>query len=170
MRILLNITDAFLYGAGAEKLGTIINGTAKEGNKLKQKFFKKIPAIKQLVDGVAKAVEEKGFLRALDGNRYFIRSAHSALNTLLQGAGALVMKYYTTELYKNIVNKKYIWGKDFAFVLNIHDEVQLEVKEELAEEFAKICENTFLDITQLLNFRVPLKGSSDIGNNWADTH
>ncbi|MDD2273955.1 MAG: DNA polymerase [Desulfuromonadaceae bacterium] len=157
---------AFLYGAGAEKLGTIINGTAKEGNKLKQKFFKKIPAIKALVDGVGEAVKSKGFLKALDDNRYFIRSEHSALNTLLQGAGALVMKYYTTMLYDNV--QKY--GDKVHFILNIHDECQLEVSEEIADEVAKVCEDTFLQVTEVLNFRVPLKGSAAIGCNWADTH
>lgn len=169
MRILLNITDAFLYGAGAEKLGTIIGGSAKEGNKLKTKFFHKIPAIKQLVEGVIKTVKEKGFLRALDGNRYFIRSEHSALNTLLQGAGALVMKYYACCLYDNLISK-YNWGDDFAFLLNVHDEVQLEVNEEIAEDIAKICEDIFEEVTELLKFRIKLKGQANVGINWAETH
>ena len=160
---------AFLYGAGAEKLGTIIGGSAKEGNKLKTKFFHKIPAIKQLVEGVGKTVKEKGFLRALDGNRYFIRSEHSALNTLLQGAGALVMKYYACCLYDNLLSK-YKWGEEFAFVLNVHDEVQLEVNEKIADEVAKICESTFEEVTELLKFRIKLKGQASVGTNWASTH
>lgn len=160
---------AFLYGAGAEKLGTIINGSAKEGNKLKTKFFHKIPAIKQLVEGVGKTVKEKGFLRALDGNRYFIRSEHSALNTLLQGAGALVMKYYACCLYDNLISK-YKWGEDFAFLLNVHDEIQIEVNEEIAEDIAKICEDTFEEVTELLKFRIKLKGQANVGINWAETH
>lgn len=160
---------AFLYGAGAEKLGTIIGGSAKEGNKLKTKFFHKIPAIKQLVEGVGKTVKEKGFLKALDGNRYFIRSEHSALNTLLQGAGALVMKYYACCLYDNLLSK-YKWGDDFAYLLNVHDEVQIEVNEEIAEEVAKICEDTFEEVTELLKFRIKLKGQANVGINWAETH
>ena len=160
---------AFLYGAGAEKLGTIIGGSAKEGNKLKTKFFHKIPAIKQLVEGVGKTVKEKGFLKALDGNRYFIRSEHSALNTLLQGAGALVMKYYACCLYDKLISK-YKWGDDFAFLLNVHDEVQLEVNEDIAEDIAKICEDTFEEVTELLKFRIKLKGQANVGINWASTH
>lgn len=160
---------ALCYGAGAEKLGSIIGGDAKEGNKIKSRFFKRIPALKALTDGVAEAVKKAGFLRALDGNRYFIRSEHSALNTLLQGAGALVMKYYTTMLYDKLI-ADYEWGKDFAFILNIHDEVQIEVREELADTVADICTNTFTDVTEHLNFRLPLRGSAAIGCNWADTH
>lgn len=160
---------ALCYGAGAEKLGSIVGGTAKEGTKLKAKFFKAIPALKALTDGVGEAVKKQGFLRALDGNKYFIRSEHSALNTLLQGAGALVMKYYLCFLYDKLI-ADYEWGKDFAFILNIHDECQLEVREEIADVIAGICQSTFDDVTSYLNFRIPLRGQASTGSSWAETH
>lgn len=159
---------ALCYGAGAEKIGSIIGGTAKEGNKIKSKFFKAIPALKELTEGVGKVVKDKGYLLALDGNRYFIRSEHSALNTLLQGAGALVMKYYTCMVYDKLI-ADYKWG-EFAFVLNIHDEIQLEVADNIADVVKVICEETFKDVTEKLEFRIPLKGQASIGSNWSDTH
>lgn len=159
---------ALCYGAGAEKLGSIIGGTAKEGNKIKTKFFKAIPALKELTEGVGQAVKKNGYLLALDGNRYFIRSEHSALNTLLQGAGALVMKYYACMLYDKLI-ADYKWG-EFSFVLNIHDEVQIEVADNIADDVKRICEETFKDVTDKLEFRIPLKGSASIGTSWAETH
>jgi DNA polymerase I-like protein with 3'-5' exonuclease and polymerase domains len=160
---------AFLYGAGDEKIGSIINGTAEDGKQIKNKFFEQLPAIKSLADGVKKAVTDNKTLKALDGNPYFIRSSHSALNTLLQGAGALVMKYYLIFLDRSL-SAVYKFGIDYEFVLNVHDEVQIECKEEIAENVAKICEDTFGVVTTYLKFRIPLRGSSAIGNNWADTH
>lgn len=170
----MNITDAFLYGAGDEKIGSIIGSDSKKGKKIKEEFFKKIPAIKQLLEAVQQSYKLNGYLKALDGNPYYIRSAHSALNTLLQGAGALVMKYYLIELDKNLekvyTNSGNSSTPNYEFVLNVHDEVQIECDEGIAEEVARITKKTFEDITTLLNFRVPLRGNSVIGNSWADTH
>ena len=161
---------AFLYGAGDGKIGEIINGTANDGKNLKNKFFKKLPAIKRLVDKVAETYKETKTLKALDGNPYHIRSDHSALNTLLQGAGALVMKYYNVIADKNFQAKGWIPGLHYEQVLSIHDECQWEVDEDIAEEFAKICESSFDDVTKHLRFRIPLRGTADIGNNWSETH
>lgn len=160
---------AFLYGAGDAKIGDIIGGSAEVGRKLKDKFFRKIPAIKRLVDAVADSYKKNGTLRALDGNPYHIRSAHSALNTLLQGAGALVMKYYLIFLDQNL-SKRFTAGKQYEFVLNVHDEVQIECDEDIAEEVAHIAEHSFQDVTERLSFRIPLRGSADIGDSWAETH
>lgn len=170
MRLSLNITDAFLYGAGEAKLGSIVGGDFLAGKKLKEKFFKKIPAIKQLLDAVQKSVKDNGYLKALDGNKFFIRSEHSALNTLLQGAGALVMKYYLVFLDANLQTKYKCRGEDYEFILNVHDEVQIECREEIAEDVASICESSFKDVTEYLNFRVPITGTADIGKTWYDTH
>lgn len=163
-----------MYGAGEAKLGSIIGGGFVEGKKMKQKFFQKIPALQKLTDAVVGSVRARGFLKALDGNKYFIRSEHSALNTLLQGAGALVMKYWLIfadrnleKLYTNsstAVNPQYEW------VLNVHDEGQLECDEEIAQDVAKILEDAFREVEEHLGFRIPLKGSADVGDTWAETH
>ena len=165
---------AFLYGAGDGKIGEIVNGTSKDGKRLKEKFLSQIPAIKQLSDGVQAALKERKTLKALDGNEYYIRSSHSALNTLLQGAGALVMKYWLIEAdrvlaltYSNSTNSS---TPQYEWVGNIHDEGQLECDEEIAKDVASICEKAFDTITEELEFRIPLRGTADIGNSWADTH
>lgn len=161
---------AFLYGAGDGKLGEIVGGNSKEGKRLKEKFFRQIPAIKQLVEAVQDTVKKAGTLKALDGNPYYIRSSHSALNTLLQGAGALVMKYYNIEADTNFQKKGWIPGVHYEQVGSIHDECQWEVDEDIVDEFAKEAARSFDDVTTKLNFRIPIRGSADIGNNWYDTH
>ena len=132
----MNITDAFLYGAGDEKIGSIINGTAEDGRQIKSKFFRQLPAIKRLADGVKETVKKTKTLKALDGNPYFIRSSHSALNTLLQGAGALIMKYWNIECDR-CFQEDMGWkpGIDYEQILSVHDEAQWEVSEDIADSF-----------------------------------
>jgi DNA polymerase I-like protein with 3'-5' exonuclease and polymerase domains len=160
---------AFLYGAGDGKIGEIVNGTANDGSRLKAKFFRQIPAIKKLVEQVTSVYSKTKTLKALDGNPYHIRSSHSALNTLLQGAGALVMKYWLIFLDKNL-QKEFEVGKHYEFVLNVHDEAQIECDEDIAERVAKIAEDSFNDVTEYLKFRIPIRGTADIGDTWAETH
>jgi len=160
----------FLYGAGAAKLGEIVGGGFKEGDKLKKRFLRKLPAIAKLGEAVVGAVKRNGTLKALDGNPYLIRSEHSALNVLLQGAGSLVMKYWLIDYDKSLQAAGYIPGDDYEYVLNIHDEAQVECKEAIANSVAKIAEQSFLNITEQLNFRVKLEGEAKIGQSWYDTH
>jgi len=159
---------AFLYGAGNAKLGTVVGGGLKEGKKLKEDFFAKLPALKQLSDAVQRAAE-KGFLVGLSKRKYYVRSPHSALNVLLQGAGAMIMKYYLVALDKHL-REVFTPGIDYEFIGNIHDEVQIEVSQEKAEEVAKICEKSFAAVEEQLNFRVKLEGEANIGQTWNDTH
>lgn len=160
---------ALMYGAGEAKLGTIVGGGFIEGKRMKTKFLNKIPALQKLTETVIATVKAKGYLNALDGNKYFIRSEHSALNTLLQGAGALVMKYYLVFLDRRLEGV-YSHPKKYEFILNVHDEVQIEVDEDISKEVAIICEDVFTEVTEYLKFRIPLKGTADIGDTWADTH
>ena len=79
------------------------------------------------------------------------------------------MKYYLVVLDKEL-SKKYKAGSNYEFVGNIHDEVQIECDEDIAEDVAKIAVSTFDKVTTLLKFKIPLRGSASIGNSWADTH
>jgi len=159
----------FLYGAGAAKLGEIVGGGFKEGDKLKKRFLRKLPAIAKLGEAVVGAVKRNGTLKALDGNPYLIRSEHSALNVLLQGAGALVMKYWLIE-YDKQLQQEFIVGEDYEFVLNVHDEAQVECRADIAERVGEIAEEAFETITEKIGFRIKLEGEAKIGDNWYETH
>ena len=161
---------AFLYGAGDEKIGSIVSGGAAEGKKLKSKFFKKIPAIKKLVDTVQAVSQTKGFLKGLDGRTLPIRSSHAALNVLLQSAGALIMKQSLVILDEDLQSLGYIPGKHYEFVANIHDEFQIEVNKDIAEIVGKVAQEAIRKAGDTFEFRCPLDGEFNIGNNWYETH
>lgn len=162
--------DAYLYGAGDEKIGKIIGKGKEAGRVLKQQFTRKTPGLSYLKEAVAHAVRTKGYLIGLDGRRLHCRSQHSALNTLLQSAGALVMKQACVCLHWNLLTSGWIHGQDYAFVANIHDEWQIECKPELAEEIGKEAVSAIREAGECFNFRCPLAGEFKVGKTWADTH
>lgn len=156
---------AFLYGAGASKIGSIVGGGAREGETLIKSFLDNTPALKTLRTKVER-MAEKGYLPGLDGRKLFVRSAHSALNTLLQGAGAIVMKQAMIILDGKIRKEKL----DAHFVVNVHDEWQLEVLEKDAERVGQLAVESLEETTKELDLFCPLTGEYKVGSTWADTH
>ena len=86
------------------------------------------------------------------------------MNTLLQGAGAIVMKEALVIL--NDTLKPY----DTHFVANVHDEFQYQVKENQADKLGQLAVQSITNAGIDLNIRCPLTGEYKIGNNWKETH
>jgi DNA polymerase I len=157
---------AFLYGAGAAKIGAIVGSDEKDGRKLMRRFLRNTPALGELKDKVSRLYERDGFLTGLDGRHLLVRSEHSALNTLLQGAGAILMKKSLV-----ILNNKLKCGIiDAKFCANVHDEWQVEVSEEDAEQVGKMAVAAIEEAGVALGLRCPTTGEYNVGNNWKETH
>jgi DNA polymerase I-like protein with 3'-5' exonuclease and polymerase domains len=156
---------AFLYGAGDAKIGTVVGGTANDGKKLKQRFLRNTPSLAVLRERVSTAAA-RGYLRGLDGRHLWIRSAHAALNTLLQSAGAIVMKQALTILDDDAKQV----GIKYKFVGNIHDEFQTEVEEARADEFGKLAVKAIQKAGDHFHLRCALDGEYSVGSNWSETH
>ena len=158
---------AFIYGAGSKKIGSIIGGSERDGERVKEKFLRATPSLRSLrekVDGITKS--NRRWLKGLDGRKIIIRHPHAALNSLLQGAGATVMKVALTKLEQYVIDKRI---KAYP-VVNVHDEFQYEVEQERADEFGKLAVQSIIDAGNKLNLRCKLNGEYKIGNNWAETH
>ena len=156
---------AFLYGAGDAKIGNIIGGNRRDGAKLKELFLHNTPSLRNLRQRVGRSCG-KGYLTGLDGRKLIIRSGHAALNTLLQSAGAIVMKKALTLLNKYAK----IYNIDFKFVGNIHDEFQVEVKDTQADKFGWLAVECIKAAGIKFNLKCPLDGEFKIGTTWAETH
>ena len=154
---------ALLYGAGDEKLGTVVGGSKRDGKELRESFITNLPSFKNLKGKVGREAK-KGFIKGLDGRKLLIRSEHSALNTLLQSAGSIVMKHAL------IVFNNSLGYKDAHFVANVHDEWQLEVKEDIAPMVGKLGIQSIILAGEDLELNCPLDGEYKIGNNWSETH
>ena len=156
---------AFLYGAGDAKIGTIVGGSAKDGANLKRRFLSNTPSLESLRDRVARA-SGRGYLTGLDGRRLRVRSEHAALNTLLQAAGAIVMKQALVILDDYARQ----WKLDYKFIGNIHDEVQSEVAADQAEKYGWLAVECLKAAGMEFNLRCPLDGEYKVGTTWAETH
>ena len=158
-----------LYGAGDTKLGEIVGKDAREGKKLKNLFFKKVPAFKKLRQSVFTA-SEKGFLFGLDGRKVPIRSTHSSLNALCQSAGAIICKKWVVEFHALMKKSGYIDGLDYKQVAFVHDEIQVLVKKGIEEKVGDIAVESISIAGKQLYLKVPLTGEYNFGANWAETH
>lgn len=136
------------YGGGDAKLGEVVGGDARAGKALKDKFFKAIPAYKQLVEDISSSLisssewiggthkvkwrkrwhpdspnlEITHCILGLDKRVIYVRSEHSALNTLLQSAGALICKKWVCLVEENMrkAGYKHGWDGDFAMMGWVH--------------------------------------------------
>lgn len=139
------------------------------GKKLKATFMRKTPALKALKKAVTDKAKQ-GTIKGMDGRVLVIRSAHAALNTLLQSAGALIAKLATVFAYDELTTRGYIFGKDWALVAHIHDEMQADCKKEIADEVGTVLVDSMRKAGLFFGFRLPVDGEWKTGRNWCETH
>lgn len=156
---------ALLYGAGDAKLGSVAQGGARLGGQLKQRFMYNLPAFAALRDNTTREAAS-GVIEGLDGRKLYIRHQHAALNTLLQSAGAIVMKKALCLLHERAT----LAGLDYYFVGNIHDEVQAEVRSDQTDDYGRLAVECLEAAGAFYNLNCPLTGEYKVGDSWADTH
>lgn len=161
---------AFNYGGGDALIGSIVGGDAKKGKAIKKKFLEGLPKLKKLIDGVQNKIKVKGYLKGIDKRILKVRVQYKGLNVLLQSAGAIVMKKALCILNDDIEAKGWKINDDIAFVLNVHDEYQAEVKPELVEEYKVMAVEAIRKAGEYFNFRCPLDGEAKVGESWFETH
>lgn len=184
---------AFIYGGGDLKLGSIMvflstedgvrllpppdggwteESIKKLGGKKKKQFLNNTPAMKYLIEEVQKVAKERGYFLAPDGRRVYVRSSHSALNTLLQCDGAIIVKRWIANFapifWRELGEPG--WDGQWVPLLWSHDEVQIAVKRKHAEMMCDTLKSEMRKITEHYQWRVPLDGEAKVGLNWAETH
>ena len=157
---------ALIYGAGAAKIGYIMNKSAKHGQATKNKFLQNVPALSSLLEKVHTAADNTRKVRGLDGRYFHVRSLHSSLNVLIQGGGAIICKEWLIQIMKEI-NELQLDAKPVA---NIHDEIQFEVRKEDAEKLGDITKTCMKKVERILMLDCPLDSEYKIGTTWAMTH
>ena len=120
---------------------------------MRERFFGSLPTLKSLKERVDRAAKKK-FLKGLDGRKIYVRHEHAALNTLLQGGGAVVMKQGMRMLDERLR----LANLDYKFVANIHDEWQIEVRECQANRVGQLAVESIVDAGQYFDMRCPLDG------------
>ena len=156
---------AFLYGAGDAKIGSIIGKGGAAGKAMKERFLSNTPALAALREKVTR-IASQGSVPGLDGRRIRVRHEHAALNTLLQSAGAIVMKRALVIGYETLTLTD-IWH---LLVAQVHDEIQSETKANTAEAVGQAYIEGIVKAGEYYDMRIPLAGEAKIGKTWAETH
>lgn len=156
---------ALIYGAGFDKLGKI---TGKDGKSIKQNLLDGIIGFRELVERCSDSHNDLGYVIGLDGRKLYTRSSHSALNVLLQSAGAILAKRWILTIHSKLNS---LGISDHAKqVLWVHDEVAMEVKEGYEEQVSNVMVNSMKDVEMFYKFRCPLSANAAIGTSWYDVH
>ena len=163
--------DAWLYGAGDAKIGSITEKGIKEGKALKERFTEAVPGLSQLKRVVSYNVDNGGKLPGLDKRILPVRHKHAALNTLLQSAGAVLCMEWLVSAYMTLSEKyRHGYRGDFVFVGWIHDELQVACRSDIAEEVGQVLKACAEKAGLPFGFTVKLDSEYHIGRNWAETH
>lgn len=157
---------ALIYGGGVAKIGQIAGGSPRKGKQLVDKFMHNLPAYARLKKRVLTAMRSNGTLSGLDGRRLRVESEHSALNFLLQSAGAVIMKRALVILHDKLIQNR-IW---FKLVANVHDEWQIETTKDSAELVGQLGTLAIKEAGESFNMNCPLDGEYKVGTSWAETH
>lgn len=178
------ILYALMFGAGDAKLGKTLQDDRRENGyePVKMPLAKLGKAVRAAIatsmvgfDRLSNLLKEKsrnpGYIRALDGGRLAISSAHTALSTLLQAFEAVVMKKALVIFhYEYMPAEGFVHGVDFGYLVNVHDEVQMECRPEIADRIGQLFAKAITDAGERLGVRCPMLGAYEIGQNWRETH
>ena len=157
----------FLYGAGDAKVGKIVGGSSKHGAALKERFLKELPALAKVKQSVEFQVAKNNTVKLVDGRLAPVRSKHAALNTLLQGSGAVVSKYWMILANRNLTK---IYGNKVKQVAYVHDELQFSCPASIADAAGKIITDSAIEAGARLGIKMPINAEYKIGSNWSETH
>ena len=164
---------AFIYGAGDTKIGNIVGQSRQAGAGLRRRFLSSNPKLAHLITTCEQSAS-RGYLGSLDGRKLIIRrdkftgkpQTHKALNTLLQGGGAVVMKWAMVLMDK--------WVRELELdaekVIDMHDEAQWDCASSCADLIGNLGVRSIVTAGQMLGLNVPLDGEYKVGLNWAQTH
>ena len=181
-----NFTYSLLYGGGDEVLGRYVildwreafkKGLTTEkaptmayardlGKARKGKLLSGLPALDMLLER-CRAAYKRGWIRGLDGRVLVCKTEHGALNDLLQSDGAIVMKTAAVHFDCTIGEER---REHFRYLLNVHDEIQLETEPSHADAFGLALVDSIKIAGDQLGVRVPLDAEYKVGANWSETH
>jgi len=167
-----SINFGLLYGMGSRKLADELKITTKEAKEIITNYFLAFPTIESFLDGIKEDVKVDGYIETIEKRRRVFDYDNAngmqkasfereSTNTLFQGSAADLIKLSMIEIDKVIEEE----SLDAKMLLQIHDELIFEIKEELAEElgekFATIMEN-------IKELNIPLECSISIGESWGE--
>ena len=165
------INFSILYGKTPFGLSKELGITVQEASQYIRTYFEEYPRVRKFLEIVTETAKLHGFVETFYGTRRYIsginaknkniqaQAVRMAVNTVVQGTAANIIKKVMIELYQEFKN-----DKNIKMLLQVHDELIFEVCDEFSKEYMekieKIMENT-------VKFKkVPLKANGSVAKNW----
>ena len=173
------INFGILYGMGVNALKTQLGTTTSEAHKFHDDYFNTFTRLAEYLEEVRGFARKYGYTETLFGRRRefpgiksalpFIRAQaeRAAINAPIQGAEADVVKLAMVRIH-SMLEKEDI-KKDVHLLLQVHDELIFEVKEDLAAEFAPKIRTILESVMDGKETHgVPIIAEPKIGPNWGE--
>ena len=165
------INFSILYGKTPFGLSKELGITVQEASQYIRTYFEEYPRVRKFLEIVTETAKLHGFVETFYGTRRYIsginaknkniqaQAVRMAVNTVVQGTAANIIKKVMIELHEEFKN-----DKNIKMLLQVHDELIFEVCDEFSKEYMekieKIMENT-------VKFKkVPLKANGSVAKNW----
>ena len=148
-------------------MGLLVNGSSAEGKKLRESFLSGFPKLNALIESLKTELSlNNGWIAGVDNRRIYVGSDHKLLNYLLQGNEAIYIKY-TAVIANKLIKKN---GLDAKLLVIMHDEINMEVSLEDAENVKKILKYAFKRAGEVLGIMCPMDTDPKQGETWYDIH
>ncbi|MBR3058575.1 MAG: DNA polymerase I [Clostridiales bacterium] len=169
------VNFSIVYGISDYGLSQDLGISVYEAHRYIEEYYRQFPTIKPCLEGFKAEGHEKGYVSTLFGRRRILKELTSAnhnirsfgeraaMNTPIQGTAADIIKLAMNRAAQALSEA----GLDAQLILQVHDELIVEAKEEIAEQAAKILQEAMENVVQL---DVPLLAEARIGHSWAEAH
>ena len=170
------VNFGLIYGMSAFGLSKQINIPRKEAKFYIDRYFERYPGVQVYMDRIRQQASEQGYVETLSGRRLYLPKISSsrvnekrgaeraAINAPMQGTAADIIKTAMIKMSEWIKTQP---NGNIRMLMQVHDELVFEVKEELVSEYSKSIKSIMENCYQL---SVPLKVDVGIGNNWDEAH
>lgn len=168
------INFGLMYGMSAFGLAKQLGIARKEAQDYINRYFDQYPKVAEFMKNIKKQAKENAYVDTLLGRRlYFpeiknrngrIRAGaeRAAINAPMQGTAADIIKKAMLA-----VNKKIAGNSDIRMIMQVHDELVFEIKEEKLEELTALVKK---EMEKAVKLDIPLQVDTGVGDNWDEAH
>ena len=167
-----SVNFGLLYGMGPKKLSEDVGISQSEAKEIIKNYFASFPTVTNFLEGIQERVKIDGYSETILKRRRIFDYENAngmqkaafmreSVNTVFQGSAADLIKLSMNEIDSMIREE----NLDADMLLQIHDELIFEVKEEEVEKISKRFVHTMENILEL---NVPLVCSVSVGDSWGE--
>jgi len=173
------INFGILYGMGVNALKVNLKTDRQQAQEFYNNYFKTFSHLASYLDGVKAEASRKGYTETMFGRRRYFSGFKSplsyvraqaermAINAPIQGTQADIIKIAMREIDDHIRKEKH--ENDMRLLLQVHDELVYEVKENLVAEVVAHFKNIMETVVPEDKMHgVPILVDARTGDNWGE--